>query len=39
MNTSDEMCARQGEQLCKERNFFRMFSMGKVMARRECEER
>ena len=39
MNISDEMCARQGEQLCKERYFFKMFSMGKVMGRKESEER
>ena len=39
MNISDEMCARQGEQQCKERCFFKMFSMGKVMGRRESEQR
>ena len=39
MNISDEMCARQGEQQCKERYFFKMCGMGKVMGRRESEER
>lgn len=39
LNISDEMCARQGEQQCKERYFFKMFSMGKVMDRRESEQR
>ena len=39
MNISDEMCARQGEQQCKERYFCKMCGMGKVMGRGESEER